>query len=1824
MWDSQFETVVRLGNRIIARLLLPVALAFASVWLLLAVCALQAEAAHPAAPSVTSPVMLTRQVERNPAAAPQQSGIQYGSFTADWEAVDTEARAVAWGDFDNDGDLDLIAGSRNAPLRLYLNTNGRLSTTAVWTSSVAIQVVHSQSIAWGDYDNDGRLDLAIAEYSLNGAANNRVFRNTTTGLTPTFNVSAWTSPITDDISTAVAWGDYNRDGWLDLAIGNLNQPNRIYQNISGALAITPSWTASAAFSTTSLAWGDYNLDGYLDLMVGNDGGAGLAQPNQLYRNLNGVLGSSPIFTTTEREQTSDLDWGDFNNDQYPELAVANLDGPTRLYRVISATNQLALITNVGVPDTLAAGAANVAWGDYDNDGRLDLQVSRNGGVLGIYRNLGGALAGEPKWAINDPNANNFLDVEFGDMDGDGDLDLAVANSNNPTRVLGNITGIALPHDTTFASNTLAWGAPISPTEKSVIWGDYDNDDDLDLLVGVSTTSPSTNTAPSVLFENTQGILSRTPSPSFGQTIPNGLQAAAWGDYDSDGDLDLAIGNTLRSAEVFRNDGGSLSLAWAAQVTETVTSVAWADIDNDGNLDLALGSESSTVALRVLRSTGAPAFQFTEAFSAASTSNHTLVGTPVVWGDIDNDGDPDVLVGEHGNPGSIRLYSNRRGQFDSAPTWVLGVPQGIYSLALGDYNGDGLLDLATGGESQRLAIYRNIGGSFESLPSWRSADAQRSRLVSWIDIENDGDLDLFSTTFGVQRLKLYLNDGSGLSSLPDWTSPDNGWPGDSAWGDFDRDGDWDLAVAAVITSPGVPSAVIFPNRLDHGTHPGAIPIVSLAHPAPDVAFLGVGQIWEEPVLPITFTLRHPLDLPVRAIRASYSLNGGGQWLPAVPYTGTQTTNFTTPGTYVFNWDVYASGFYGQSDNVVFRIQAIPAISNTVGGTPGPYLYGSYAAHTFPFRIRGIQVRVISGTMGVQNALVYRLPSGQTLGGQLLADAAGIPFRTDGQGYLQGRAQLASGDQLFALLPTGSLSTTIPHTMYATSAAPTAAGLGLAEVNLAGGVQTLTVAAANPLALFDIDVSIEWDARADTDFQAQLRRDLESASAVLYDATEGQVALGRIRVFTNQENWNTAHMRVYSDNRLRPHAAIGGVITETVTDTVPYLVTSNFPNVYAPGQVHMPRVWNRFGDPRQEVDGDWALTLAHELAHYLLFQDDNYLGFDPANRLISVDSCRRSLMADPFDGEDTEFRPAAGWEPECVNTLSNRITGRSDWETIQAFFPQLNAPATLSDTLPGPANPPLAFTQVAFVISGTSPALADATQYLRFDDRPYFETSRARAFLFHEGQLVDLGGPVFEAVPIRGAREGDQVCVFDTRTARQGCKTLTAAGNSELSLEALPDWQPDLRIIPITTQAVQVQVSNLPAGLALYTQLFSDIGLTSTLTALSLDNGVYSATLTFTEPVLGGYVRVVSGTLGNTSPAVIAEFTVGGNPVGRVDKRSGGVDKRSGGTPVLSADGQVLLYTANINFPEGSFYVFQEATRLPDVPDWATVVGRGYHLLRSQNAPSLAGASLQFGYAERDVPADGELTLRVFYCQESAGGCTWQAIEDSRVDVEGNSVIATVQAAGLYTLMTSVELQLYPGLRPYTFPLAVSRTVTDGLASLGERVTLAYHAVPTATTPTWLVYVPGLSPTLAYVNDLLWLAPGNTYWLHLTQTATWRLNGSPPALDLAPAAAGAYPPAVIYGDLGPVLGVSPTLTSTLTARINGVDCGQGVIAPQAAGLVYVLKVLSAVDRAGCGLPGQTLVVGLDAAPEVAYLTWDNTRVQYVPLQNQVRLLLPLIVR
>ncbi|NJN65913.1 MAG: hypothetical protein HC884_03945 [Chloroflexaceae bacterium] len=577
-------------------------------------------------------------------------------------------------------------------------------------------------------------------------------------------------------------------------------------------------------------------------------------------------------------------------------------------------------------------------------------------------------------------------------------------------------------------------------------------------------------------------------------------------------------------------------------------------------------------------------------------------------------------------------------------------------------------------------------------------------------------------------------------------------------------------------------------------------------------------------------------------------------------------------------------------IVMSFPAIPAIQAASSG----------AAREVSMVVQqtsDIQVRVLNEAMEpMSGAMVYRLNSDQQVGGEPLTDTSGVPLQTDEQGYLPGTVEINQGDHLFAMAP---ITSTTSFTMYHTSGVPTFMGLHTFEVTNPG-VQELIVLEDHPLVLFNLDLSLEWDASNDPTYLQQLEFNLQRTSEYLYDITNGQAALGDVVVWQNADDWAYSHVLVYASNNLHPYAAQGGIVEEETVDP------QHSDIVYNIGQVAMGATWNRYGDPGYNLGDDWPIILAHELGHYLFFQDEVYLGLNEDNILIAVDSCSGSIMGDPYTNMDnTEFiADETFWNANCASTLANQTLHRTEWETLSQWYPWMQSPAEIN---PGPSIMPFQVTavQVHDPITPTN-ALEDPTFYLDYTDH-LVGSSEARAYLVHEDYVIAAGSPIGgqNRVIARGAQPGDELCVYDRALQQYGCETIEM-GDDRLSLERDTTWSPVVQISPVTSMTLNIQVSGVPRGLPIYARLYPEYGKGEAPITLTRNRqGIYQGTFHLSDVAMAGNVRVwVDEPSSELNPRreVMVAYAIGGNPGAHRNRRS---DTHGGGGAHRNRRGGTLI-------------------------------------------------------------------------------------------------------------------------------------------------------------------------------------------------------------------------------------------------------------------------------------------------------------------------------
>lgn len=344
-----------------------------------------------------------------------------------------DSTGCAWGDYDNDGNLDLFVSNFGTPFNYLYRNNGDGSFTRVTTGAIATDDANSEGATWGDYDNDGHLDLFVA---VGVGGNDLLYRNNGDGSFT--RVTSGPVMQSGGNSRGCAWGDYDNDGHLDLFVANeQGQNNFLFRNNGDGTftRITSGSIVNDGGASYGCAWGDYDNDAFLDLFVAN-----LNQNNFLYHN----NGDGTFAKITSGRIVSDggasqgCAWGDYDNDGLLDLFVANRNQRNFLYHN-EGNGAFTAITNGSVVNDVGY-SWSPAWVDYDNDGFLDLFVA-NGPVSGsgqnnfLYRNNGdGAFTRITTGSVVNDGASSD-GCAWGDYNNDGFVDLFVSNLNDQNNLL---------------------------------------------------------------------------------------------------------------------------------------------------------------------------------------------------------------------------------------------------------------------------------------------------------------------------------------------------------------------------------------------------------------------------------------------------------------------------------------------------------------------------------------------------------------------------------------------------------------------------------------------------------------------------------------------------------------------------------------------------------------------------------------------------------------------------------------------------------------------------------------------------------------------------------------------------------------------------------------------------------------------------------------------------------------------------------------------------------------------------------------------------------------------------------------------------------------------------------------------------------------------------------------------------------------------------------------------------------------------------------------------------------------------------------------------
>ena len=442
--------------------------------------------------------------------ATAQSGIRFQQFsgTRSSQLPEDMGSGAAWGDYDSDGWVDLAIANTAGPLTmsdaerarsparagLFHNNHDGTFTDVTDRAGIDLKTI-GMGVAWGDYDNDGRVDLVFTAYGTNA-----LYRNNGDG---TFTDVGQTSGIRGPTGfwAGASWGDYNRDGFLDLYV-------------TGYVKYTKTDSADAA--------GKYDIENPASINPASF----RPERNLLYRNN--------------------------RNGTFTDVAA-----------------------EAGVRDTTGRGLS-AAWADFDEDGWPDLYVANDQSDNVFFRNLGNGRFENISHAARVADYRSAMGIAVGDWDGDGTQDmflthwLAQENALYSNKLIRGGEGAAGSQRSrlTFIDEADRFGLG-QVSLDFVGWAtsfiDYDNDGKLDLFV-VNGSTLQQRSAPSQLVpmrnqlfwnrgrpEGFYDVTTVAGPPMQKEAVGRG---AAFGDFDNDGDIDAFIVNHNAPGVLLRNDGGN--------------------------------------------------------------------------------------------------------------------------------------------------------------------------------------------------------------------------------------------------------------------------------------------------------------------------------------------------------------------------------------------------------------------------------------------------------------------------------------------------------------------------------------------------------------------------------------------------------------------------------------------------------------------------------------------------------------------------------------------------------------------------------------------------------------------------------------------------------------------------------------------------------------------------------------------------------------------------------------------------------------------------------------------------------------------------------------------------------------------------------------------------------------------------------------------------------------------------------------------------------------------------------------------------------------------
>jgi hypothetical protein len=676
-------------------------------------------------------------------------GAADGSFAAPVYVVlpnSSSPEAVAAGDFDGDGDVDVIVGLKDNNQVIAVLNGGSGNFALGATASTGAEPRGMDS---ADADGDGDLDLVVANRSGNTGT---LLRNNGNATFASTTLAAGEEP------RDAAFGDLDNDGDMDIVISNHDDRTiSVHQNSAGSFSLSATLSVGGNDRPDGITSADLNGDGRDDIAAASgDDTPALNRVVRFFSNSASSFTGPAFIPTGSVINTSDVVAADLDCDGDLDLATANQD-----------SNNVSVMLNGGAgvfgAATLFDAGLNsdqIIAADLQADGDDDLvSVNRNSNDISVFMSDCGT-GGEPICGdgICQQGEDNFScpgDCPAPPVCGNGICELGEDAFSCP----GDCGNQGPDGDFVFTASSLPAGQQPSATAA----GDFNGDQIADLAV----TADLGNLDSIQVLLGTGGGSFAAP---FTVVLPNSSspESIVAGDLDGDTDIDLAVGLKDNNQVIAVINGGAANFALGATAPTGAEprGMDIADIEPDGDLDIVVANRSGN-SVTMLVNNGLASFTSTTLAAGNDPRD-------AAFGDLDGDGDMDALVSNHDDR-TVGIYGFSGGAFSLMSAPSIGSPFRPDGIDSADVTGDGLADIvtATGDETAqgqngivRMTSTGNLAAMGAPAFFFAGPGAFNTSDVVLADMDCDGDLDAATANQLSGSVSVMANSGSGVFGAAD--------------------------------------------------------------------------------------------------------------------------------------------------------------------------------------------------------------------------------------------------------------------------------------------------------------------------------------------------------------------------------------------------------------------------------------------------------------------------------------------------------------------------------------------------------------------------------------------------------------------------------------------------------------------------------------------------------------------------------------------------------------------------------------------------------------------------------------------------------------------------------------------------------------------------------------------------------------------------------------------------------------------------------------------------------------------------------------------------